>query len=208
MKNGVFWDVTPCGSCKDRRFGGTWRLLHQQEQHKLQLATDVRCEEIIPRSIASCYLQLVLFLVHRFLPPWWRRRQFPPKRRFLQEQHGVTSQKTPFLIHIICSSIQHVLYLLRFLCLLQSFSGNGSQRRRFLNNCVHGFMPPLTVPSHCSFRTELTAFQLSHSQHKIYSTYSLGSGRTYNVSCKGFVVASRSCRSDRADDISSLLLFT
>jgi hypothetical protein len=23
MKNGVFWDVTPCGSCKDRRFGGT-----------------------------------------------------------------------------------------------------------------------------------------------------------------------------------------
>jgi hypothetical protein len=21
--NGVFWDVTPCGSCKNRRFGGT-----------------------------------------------------------------------------------------------------------------------------------------------------------------------------------------
>jgi hypothetical protein len=29
MKNGVFWVVTPCGSCKNRRFGGTWRLLHQ-----------------------------------------------------------------------------------------------------------------------------------------------------------------------------------
>jgi hypothetical protein len=29
LKNGVFWDVTPCGSCKNRRFGGTWRLLHQ-----------------------------------------------------------------------------------------------------------------------------------------------------------------------------------
>jgi hypothetical protein len=27
MKNGVFCDVTPCGSCKNRRFGGTWRLL-------------------------------------------------------------------------------------------------------------------------------------------------------------------------------------
>jgi hypothetical protein len=25
-KNGVFWVVTPCGSCKNRRFGGTWRL--------------------------------------------------------------------------------------------------------------------------------------------------------------------------------------
>jgi predicted lipoprotein len=23
MKNYVFWDVTPCGSCKNRRFGGT-----------------------------------------------------------------------------------------------------------------------------------------------------------------------------------------
>jgi hypothetical protein len=23
MKNSVIWDVTPCGSCKNRRFGGT-----------------------------------------------------------------------------------------------------------------------------------------------------------------------------------------
>jgi hypothetical protein len=23
MKDAVFWDVTPCGSCKKRRFGGT-----------------------------------------------------------------------------------------------------------------------------------------------------------------------------------------
>jgi hypothetical protein len=23
MKNGVFWDITPCGSSKNRRFGGT-----------------------------------------------------------------------------------------------------------------------------------------------------------------------------------------
>jgi hypothetical protein len=32
------------------------------------------------------------------LSPWWRRRQVPPKRRFLQEPHGVTSQKTQFFI--------------------------------------------------------------------------------------------------------------
>jgi hypothetical protein len=31
LKNGVFWVVTPCGFCKNRRFGGTWRLL--QEPH-------------------------------------------------------------------------------------------------------------------------------------------------------------------------------
>jgi hypothetical protein len=29
LKNGVFWDVTPCCSCKSRRFGGKYRL-HQQ----------------------------------------------------------------------------------------------------------------------------------------------------------------------------------
>jgi hypothetical protein len=29
MKNAVFWDVTPCGSCKNRRFGGIYRLHHQ-----------------------------------------------------------------------------------------------------------------------------------------------------------------------------------
>jgi hypothetical protein len=38
-----------------------------------------------------------LFLVHRFLSPWWRR-SVPPKRRFLQELHDVTSQKTQFFI--------------------------------------------------------------------------------------------------------------
>jgi hypothetical protein len=32
MKNGVFWVVTPFGSCNNRHFGGTWRLLHQGDK--------------------------------------------------------------------------------------------------------------------------------------------------------------------------------
>jgi hypothetical protein len=32
MKNCVFWVVTPSGSCNNRRFGGTWRLLHQGDK--------------------------------------------------------------------------------------------------------------------------------------------------------------------------------
>jgi hypothetical protein len=32
MKNVVFWDVTPCGSCKNRRFGGTYHLHHQSDR--------------------------------------------------------------------------------------------------------------------------------------------------------------------------------
>jgi hypothetical protein len=27
MKNGVFWDATPCGYCKNRRFGRTYRFV-------------------------------------------------------------------------------------------------------------------------------------------------------------------------------------
>jgi hypothetical protein len=34
MKNGVFWEVTSCGSCKDRRFGGTYRLHHQGNKNR------------------------------------------------------------------------------------------------------------------------------------------------------------------------------
>jgi hypothetical protein len=34
MKNGVFWDVTPCGSCKTRRFGGFWCILHQGDKNR------------------------------------------------------------------------------------------------------------------------------------------------------------------------------
>jgi hypothetical protein len=34
MKNGVFWDVTPSGFCKNRRFGGTERLLHQGDKSR------------------------------------------------------------------------------------------------------------------------------------------------------------------------------
>jgi hypothetical protein len=34
MKNGVFWVVTPCGPCKNRRFGEIWRLLHQGDKNR------------------------------------------------------------------------------------------------------------------------------------------------------------------------------
>jgi hypothetical protein len=34
MKNAVFSDVTPCGSCKNRCFGGTYRLHHQGDKNQ------------------------------------------------------------------------------------------------------------------------------------------------------------------------------
>jgi hypothetical protein len=34
MKYAVFWNVTPCGSCKNRCFGGTYRLHHQGDKNR------------------------------------------------------------------------------------------------------------------------------------------------------------------------------
>jgi hypothetical protein len=71
MKNGVFWVVTPCGSCKNRRFEGTWHLLRQGE--KIGELGTTQATTSNRRTL--------------------RRNT---KRRFLQEPHGVTTQKTPF----------------------------------------------------------------------------------------------------------------
>jgi hypothetical protein len=35
MKNAVFWDVTPCRSCKSRRFREMYSLHHQSEKNEL-----------------------------------------------------------------------------------------------------------------------------------------------------------------------------
>jgi hypothetical protein len=46
MKNGVFWDVTPCGSCKNQRFGGSGasfiRITRIGELEKMLAATSNR----------------------------------------------------------------------------------------------------------------------------------------------------------------------
>jgi hypothetical protein len=47
-------------------------------------------------------LQLTLFLDHWFISLWWWRLYVPTKRRFLQEPHGVTSQKTAFFNCLFC----------------------------------------------------------------------------------------------------------
>jgi hypothetical protein len=73
MKNGVFWDVTPCGSCNnevsEELSGSFIRVTRIGE-----LGTTLAVTSVVPSSP---------ILV-------------PLKRRFLQEPHGVTSQKTTF----------------------------------------------------------------------------------------------------------------
>jgi hypothetical protein len=40
-------------------------------------------------------------LARSFFSPWWWRRYVPPNRRFSQEPHGVTSQKTAFSTWVV-----------------------------------------------------------------------------------------------------------
>jgi hypothetical protein len=40
MKNAVFWDVTPCGCCKNGRFGGTYPF-HRQGDNILRARKNV-----------------------------------------------------------------------------------------------------------------------------------------------------------------------
>jgi hypothetical protein len=75
MNYTVMWDVTLCGSCKEQRFGGTNRLHHQ----------DCKIWRAGTLELTSNRSKL---------------RYLPPKRQFLQEPHGVTSQKTAFFISI------------------------------------------------------------------------------------------------------------
>jgi hypothetical protein len=84
MKNAVFWDVAPCRCCVNWRLGGTY-LLHLQSRKIRERGTSLsRWLQPVPRS--------------RIFLSWRWRRYVPPKRRFTQDLHGATSQKTAFFI--------------------------------------------------------------------------------------------------------------
>jgi hypothetical protein len=53
MKNAVFWGVTPCGSCKNRRLRGPYRLHHQGDKNRW--ARNVSSNEQ-PKHAAKKYL--------------------------------------------------------------------------------------------------------------------------------------------------------
>jgi hypothetical protein len=107
MKNAIPRDVTPCGSCKNGRFGGMYCLHHQGWR-------------------------------------WWKRH-VPLKCPFLQEPHGITSQKTAFFltiadtlhrvrhvyIYIYCSWHKHVSHYIHHSKKLKEKFKKGNMRFMF-----------------------------------------------------------------------------
>jgi lambda repressor-like predicted transcriptional regulator len=91
LKNAVFRNVTPCGSCKNWHLGGN-------------IATIIRMTRIgeLGTMLAAVSNQSTLrrnTIARRFLSPWRWKQYIPPKRRFLQDPRGVTSQKTALFIY-------------------------------------------------------------------------------------------------------------
>jgi hypothetical protein len=73
MKNGVFWDFTPSGSCKN----------------------DVS-EELSARSVRWLLVTASVVPSSPILVTLVKEALSSTETSFLQEPHGVTSQKTPF----------------------------------------------------------------------------------------------------------------
>jgi hypothetical protein len=71
MKNAVLWDVVPCRYCKYGRFEGKCRLYLQGRKNICERG------QVLDISLLT---------------------NVPPNRRFLQDPHGATSQKTAFFM--------------------------------------------------------------------------------------------------------------
>jgi hypothetical protein len=91
MKNAVFWDVTPRGSCENRLSGETYRPIRVKRISELGTALVAFLRSVLQLLVIA---NVVLILLILFTRLW--RRYIPPKRRFLKEPHGVASKKTAF----------------------------------------------------------------------------------------------------------------
>jgi hypothetical protein len=79
-KNTVFWDVTPCCSCKNQHFRGMYHLHHQGEENQ-------RARTVTANAVHSAPILFTLMMMIRF-----------SKQSNLKEPRGVTSQKMAFFM--------------------------------------------------------------------------------------------------------------
>jgi hypothetical protein len=84
LKNGVFWDVTPCGSSKNRRFGGTCLVFLRSVRRLLVTASVVPSSPIVVNLMREALSSSKTSVLSRIT-----RRNIPEKPFFI-----VTAAKT------------------------------------------------------------------------------------------------------------------
>jgi hypothetical protein len=84
--------LTPCGSFKNRLFGGTFTSFISVKRLNELRRSAVTRNWSTPRRNTTVASSLIS-------PLWWRR-YVPPKRRLLREPYSAKSQQTAFLIRI------------------------------------------------------------------------------------------------------------
>jgi hypothetical protein len=57
LKNAVFWDLTPCGSCNNRRFGETISPPHQGDKIRRARSVGINYQ---PKHAAKKYYSIVV----------------------------------------------------------------------------------------------------------------------------------------------------
>jgi hypothetical protein len=87
--------------------------------HVARVRTDVSEEWISSIIRLEIIWELAFILASWLFPAWWWSRYVPPKRRFLQEPHGVTSQETTLFM---VTSVKTSNLIWKLYCLLKHWT--------------------------------------------------------------------------------------
>jgi hypothetical protein len=88
MKIAIIWDIAPCSSYMNWRFGWLYHL-HLQDLKSTKQEISVRAAKPAAVTLVSCSADF---------RPWRWNWYVPPKRRFIYRIHGAISQKMAVFI--------------------------------------------------------------------------------------------------------------
>jgi hypothetical protein len=89
LKSAIFWDVPPCGSCKNRHFGETYCLHHQGKKSDRASNNVASNEQLKQANTANNVARSLTVFFLKMEAMRSSETRFP-------ELHGATSQKTTF----------------------------------------------------------------------------------------------------------------
>jgi hypothetical protein len=117
VKIAVFWDVTPCGSCKSRRFGGTYRLHHQgdRNRHARSISSNIPSSPILVTLLIEAILSSKMTFLTRTTWPNF------PEDGILHSHHRGNPKS--YILTTVFLSI-HVLKNHNYVCLRYCHKAN------------------------------------------------------------------------------------